>query len=127
MSWKLSAVVALGCVMVCQGPAWANGEAEAPPSPGQARRPPSAAEVPERPDEKPLAVPAKPPSPARTASPSKVGSDVVKTMLPADYRDVYKRQVLRQIGRQQREHPEVREPVNEVRNKGAERQRLVDS
>lgn len=86
MSWKLSAVVALGCVMVCQGPAWADGEAEAPPSPGQARRPPSAAEIPDRLDEKPRSVPAKLPSQARTASPSKVGSDAVKPMLPADYR-----------------------------------------
>lgn len=88
MRFTISATaVALGCVMLCGGVAGADGDAEAPPSPGQSRRrPPSTAEVPEQVSEQPRPVSANVPSPARTLSPMKPSPDAVKTMLPADYR-----------------------------------------
>lgn len=87
MSWTISsATVAFGFVMFCGGVAWADGDAEAPPSPGQAHRPPLAAEVPERSAEKPSPVPAKAVTQARTTSPTPAGPAAVKTTLPADYK-----------------------------------------
>jgi len=81
---------AFGLMMWYRGVAWADGDAEVPPSPGQLRKLPSRAEVPERPAEPAAARPAST-EPARAGTVKVAGTATasgapVKPLLPADYR-----------------------------------------
>lgn len=84
MSWRFAQALAFGGVLLAGLPVHADGDAEAPPSPGQVRHLPVAAQTAE-----PTAQANSPRLPASktaaVASPAGT-TPTVKTMLPADYR-----------------------------------------
>lgn len=79
---------AFGLMMWGGGMVWADGDAEAPPSPGQLRKLPNAAEVPERPAEPATArrASSEPARAGTVAGTAKASGTQVKPLLPADYR-----------------------------------------
>ncbi len=84
MRWKFAQTLAFGGVLLAGLPVHAEGDAEAPPSPGQARRPPAAAESVE--PTAPKGAPRLPADKTAAVAPSAGNPPPVKAMLPTDYR-----------------------------------------